>query len=97
MGAMELAALIDMPIPEFWEITPFELNVAARGYAKRRELEQKQSVYQAYLISRWVWQKKVDIKKYLGENKPKKIMTEEEMLAQVMALNAAFGGAVVRR
>lgn len=97
MGAMELAALIDMPIPEFWDITPMELNVRAQGYAKRQEMRQKESVYQAYLISRWVWQKKIDIKKYLGERKAKTVMTDEEMLEQVKALNAVFGGEVVRR
>lgn len=94
---MELAASIGVPITEFWEITPFELNVAAKGYARRQEQKQKQSIYQAYLISRWVWAKKIDIKKYLGENKPKRRMTDEEMLAQVRALNAIFGGEVVKR
>lgn len=94
---MELAALIDMPITEFWEITPFELNVRAKGYARRQEQKQKQSIYQAYLISRWVWAKKVDIKKYLGEDKPKRRMTDEEMLEKVKVLNALMGGTVVKR
>ena len=94
---MELAALIDMSITEFWEITPHELNIRAKGYAKRQEQQQKLTIYQAYLFSRWVWAKKIDIKKYLGENKPKRRMTDEEMLAQVRALNAIFGGEVVKR
>lgn len=91
---MELAALIGIGITEFWEITPFELNVAAKGYARRQEQKQKQSIYQAYLISRWVWAKKVDIKKYLGEDKPKRRMTDEEMLEKVKVLNALMGGEV---
>jgi predicted Co/Zn/Cd cation transporter (cation efflux family) len=94
---MELAASIGVPITEFWDITPFELSTVVKGYAKRQEQRQKESMYQAYLISRWVWAKKVDIKKYLGENKPKRRMTDEEMLAQVRALNAIFGGEVVKR
>ena len=94
---MELAALIDMSITEFWEITPHELNIRAKGYARRQEQKQKQSIYQAYLISRWVWAKKVDIKKYLGENKPKRRMTDEEMLEKAKVLNALFGGTVVKR
>lgn len=94
---MELATSIGMSITEFWEITPFELNVAAKGYARRQEQKQKQSIYQAYLISRWVWKKKIDIEKYLGEQKPKKRMTDEEMLAKAKVLNALFGGTVVKR
>ncbi len=94
---MELATFIEIPISEFWEITPFELSIAAKSYSKRQELKQKEGIFQAYLISRWVWQKKIDIKKILRDKKPKKVMTDEEMLAQVKALNAAFGGEVVRR
>lgn len=94
---MELATYIGMSITEFWEITPFELSMAARGYSKRQEQRQKESMYQAYLISRWVWAKKIDIKKYLGENKPKRKMSDEEMLERVKQLNALLGGEVVGR
>lgn len=66
----------------------------ARSYAKRHELEQKESIYQAYLISRWVWQKKVDIEKILETKKQNKVMTDEQMLEKVKALNAIFGGEV---
>lgn len=75
-------------------MTPFELNLKAKGYAKRREIEQKESIYQAYLISRWVWQKKINIEKILETKKESKVMTDDEMLAQVKALNALFGGEV---
>lgn len=93
---MELATIIGVPITEFWEITPFEIGVVAKGYAKRQELRQKENIYQAYLLSRWVWAKKIDIQKYLGEKKPKKRMTDDEMLAQAKALNALLGGTVAR-
>lgn len=89
--------MIGISIIDFWDITPFELNIAAKSYQKRHELESKELIYQAYLISRWVWQKRIDIKKILDDKKPKKVMTDEEMLAQVIALNAVFGGDVVRR
>lgn len=94
---MELATSVGVSITEFWELTPFELSMVAKGYARRQEQRQKENTYQAYLISRWVWAKKVDIKKYLGETKSKKRMTDEEMLAQAKALNAILGGEVVRR
>ena len=89
---MELATSVGVSITEFWELTPFELGMVAKGYAKRQELRQKENIYQAYLISRWVWARKIDIKKYLGETKPKKRMTDEEMLERAKALNKLFGG-----
>ena len=53
---------------------------------------------QAYQISRWVWQKTVDIDKILNASKitdtkkDKKAMTNDEMLNQVKMLNRLFGG-----
>lgn len=89
---MELATFIGISISEFWEITPFELSIVAKSFAKRREMEQKESIYQAYLISRWVWAKRIDIKKVLNVKKEKEVMTDEEMLERVKALNKLFGG-----
>ena len=71
--------------------------MAIEEYDKKKKLEGKEQIYQAYLISRWVWQKRIDIKKILDDKKPKKVMTDEEMLAQVKALNVIFGGEVVKR
>jgi hypothetical protein len=75
-------------------MTPAELNVYAEAYVENKENEQRENIYQAYLISRWVWQKKVDIQKYLGANKKKKQMSDEQMLNQVKMLNTVFGGKV---
>lgn len=79
---------------EFWEVTPYELNIFAKGYAKRKEIEQKEGIYQAFLISRWVWQKRINIKKILSAGEKKKSMTDEQMLERVKVLNAVFGGEV---
>ena len=68
--------------------------ISANSYSKRKENEQKESIMQAYLISRWVWAKKVNIDKVLNGNKKKKAMTDDEMLEKVKALNAIFGGEV---
>ena len=75
-------------------MTPAELNVYAEAYVENKENEQRENIYQAYLISRWVWQKKIDIKKYLNAPKNKKQMSDEQMLNQVKMLNAVFGGKV---
>lgn len=66
----------------------------AKAYLDEKKLVQKTSIYQAYLISRWVWQKKIDIEKILNTEKQKKSMTDEQMLEKVKALNAIFGGEV---
>lgn len=89
---MELAAFISVPFSEFWDMTPFELNLAAKGFNRRIETDQKQSIYQAYLISRWVWAKRINIEKILEPKKEKKQMTDDEMLRQVRILNKMFGG-----
>lgn len=81
-----------MDIREFWEITLAELNIKAEAYGKRREEEQKESIYQAYLISRWVWAKKIDIDKILKPKKQNKKMTTDQMLKQAQILNLIFGG-----
>ncbi len=96
-------------ISEFWELTPYELKVAVRGYTKRKEREAKEyqeklknerilSVRQAFLISRWVWQKKIsesEIRQEMGLEKINKVMTDEQMLAQAKALTIMFGGEIV--
>jgi hypothetical protein len=102
---MELATYIGISITEFWDITPYELNIALRSFNKRKndelkeyeiklENERRLLTLQAYQISRWVWQKKVDIDKALDIPKEKKAMSDEQMLAQVKMLNSLFGGEV---
>lgn len=90
-------------------MTPYEFSIVARGYSLRKEHEAKEYeaklqnerallIEQALLLSRWVWQKKISkesIENLLKvDNQPKKEMTDEQMLAQVKALNALFGGEV---
>lgn len=90
---MEAATDIGMSMLEFWEISPKELALAINGYIKRQEIRNKESIYQAYLISRWVWAKKIDIKQILNEKQDE--IEPENMLTVVKALNAKFGGRVI--
>lgn len=87
-------------------MSPHQLEIAAVAYSESRKDEiegkteiykqlQKDLTYTAYLISRWVWSKKVDIDKILDHETYKKEMTPEEMLKKVKALNAMFGGDVI--
>lgn len=79
---------------EFYKMTPRQFFIYEKGHLSKRELDQKTSIHQAYLISRWVWQKKIDIDKILETKKEKKTMTDDEMLAQVKILNSIFGGEI---
>ena len=71
-----------------------DLNIAVKAYKDKETKEQKAQICQAYLISRWVWQKEINIKKILRDmeepgNEP---MTDEQMLAKVKTLNTMLGG-----
>ena len=72
-----------------------DLNIAVKAYKDREAKEQQEQVYQAYLTSRWVWQKEINIKKVLKDmEEPGKMepMTDEQMLAKVKTLNTMLGG-----
>lgn len=101
MDSLETATLCGISPLEFWELTPYELSLMVKAYAKRKEEESKEKITLAYLNAAWTIQwlgKKSNhpkpLKAILGENKHKKVMTDEEMLAQVKALNAMFGGEI---
>ena len=76
-------------------MTPYELNLVAKAYQERQQRETKERISQAYLISRWVWAKRIDINSILAKvGQERKEMTDEQMLATVKALNALFGGKI---
>ena len=107
---LELAFSIGISASEFWEMTPYELSVAVRGFYKKKEREAEEfkakmqcmrslAVEHALLLSRWVWKKRIskqEIEEALNIDKKltKKNMTDEEMLAMVKVLNTMFGGEV---
>ena len=91
---MELAAYIGISITEFWQITPGELMIAAKSFSRRQENKSKEDIFQAYLISRWVWSKHINIDQILNAQPKNAVMSDDEMLKKVKALNALFGGEV---
>jgi len=97
---MKWAAQFGISIHDFWAMTPHEIGVYVSGAGKRLEREYKRqhdtAMLAAYLTSRWVWAKKVDIKKHLitDTDKPTKaVQTDAEMLATVRMLNTAINSA----
>jgi len=100
---MELAASIGIPVSEFWEMTPYELNVYAKAYFENKKNEFKEKLTLEYYNAMWTIQwlgKKSQHPEPLDKileniDKPKKKeMTDEDMLKQVMVLNKLFGGEV---
>jgi hypothetical protein len=107
-----LALQLGISIKDYEDITPHQLKLAHKAYVKSKEFEveeyqiklkQQQDLMtiQAFMISRWVWEKKIDVENHLNfgakaGQKEKKIMTAEQMLRQVEQLNAIFGGEVIR-
>lgn len=79
-------------------MTPKVLNIYSEAYIEEKKLNAKENIYQAYLISRWVWQKRVDIEKVVNsidlKDSKDKEMTDTDMLEQAKRLNALFGGKV---
>lgn len=84
-----------LSILEFWEMTPFELNIVITARADRLKQEQEDRIVAAYLSAYWQRVKKLpSLKSILEENKPKKPQTAEDMLEEIKRLNAAMGGTV---
>lgn len=99
---MRLAISVEIPMSEFWKMTPYELNLIARNYQERQRNTFKEKLALEYYNAMWTIQwlgKKSQHPKPLDEildnlYKEKKVMTDEDMLKQVKALNAMFGGEV---
>ena len=83
-------------------MTPYELGIYANAFVEKLT-HKTQYAYQlaavnAFLTSRWVWAKNVNIEKHLApaNNKPKPSgeadMSDEQMLAAVRSLTAKFDG-----
>lgn len=87
---------------EFWEITPYELSLKVSAYAEKEKSRVKENITLAYLNAMWTiqWlgkshQQPKPLKTILESiEKEKKVMTEDEMLERVKALNRLFGGVI---
>lgn len=95
---MKIAARIGISYDQFLKMTPRVLNIYIKAYTDEKKEREKELVSQAYLISRWVWQKNIDIDKILksidSKEEKQKQMTDDQLLAQAKMLNAMFGGEV---
>lgn len=102
---MKLAISIEVPMSEFWEMTPLELNLIAKNYQEKKKSDFKEKLtleyYNAYWTIQWLGKKSEQPKpleeilnNLYTEKQEKKVMTDEQMLNQVKVLNKLFGGTV---
>ena len=97
---MKLAISVEVPLSEFWRMTPYELNLVAEDYWEKgkKKFEEKLSLeyYNAMWTIQWLGKKAQHPRplKEILDNlyKEKKVMTDDQMLYQVKLLNKLFGG-----
>lgn len=100
---MKLAISIEVPMSEFWEMTPYELHLKSIDYWEKQKNKFKEKLTLEYYNAMWTIQwmgKKSQHPKPLNEildglypeKQNKKVMTDEQMLDQVKVLNMLFGG-----
>ena len=86
-----------MSLTEYEAMTPAELAAAARAYSARETARRRERQNELYLLACMtgcaVWGKLGSYDELFGrQEKASTDMTDEQMLAQVRALNAVFGG-----
>lgn len=90
-----MAIRVGISLREYDEITPHELNLYIEEYNLRKQEESEIRLVQAYLGAYWQRVKKMpSLQSVLKDMKPRKTQTDEQMLAQIKAINAAMGGNV---
>lgn len=95
---MKLAATIGVPLSEFWEMTLDELNLYAKIYFDKQKQDFKDRLsleyYNAMWTIQWLGKKQPEPLSKILDNfyKEKNVMTAEQMLERVKALNKLFGG-----
>ncbi len=82
-------------------MTPREFAVYIEAHNQKiqdkQEQRQREIYASAFLISRFVWAKKIPAYEKVFGSGQKQEMTDKEMLKQVEALNALFGGTDLRK
>lgn len=83
---------------EFWELTPKEFSLVIEAYQERVKYNYENSVTMAYMTALWTnqWQTKnqpQSLDKILGK-KEQKPMEANDILGEIMKINASLGGEV---
>jgi replication initiation and membrane attachment protein DnaB len=91
-----MAIQCNVSVDEFYNITPYELNIIIECYVDNQTNKYKDLITQAYFTAYFQRVKKMPkLEKLLNDvdRKLKKQQTAEEMFEVVKRLNSALGGA----
>lgn len=86
---------MDRDYSDFWKVTPYDFSIILQGYRERKQIEQADTIAHAWLIEALHRTKGLPKLEKLLE-KPKKKMSDDEMMKMCMALNKLFGGEVIK-
>ncbi|QKE72653.1 hypothetical protein HPK19_07465 [Arthrobacter citreus] len=91
---MSIAIEIGIRIPDYEEMTPFELGLYIKSYNKRLETEHKDKLTLTWLGAAWQRAKEMpSLEEVIGKQPSKQEkMPAEHMLNMVKVMNAAFEG-----
>lgn len=91
---MSIAIEIGIRIPDYEEMTPYELGLHVKAFNKRLEIEHKDKLILTWLGALWQRVEKMpSLEEVIGEQSTKqKKMSAEHMLNMVKVMNAAFEG-----
>lgn len=79
---------------EFWTLTPLEFMWLTKAYNQDKKEQSEMVITQAWTTAKLVWAKKLpELDTLLGSKK--KVMTDEQMMKQAIALTKLFGGEVI--
>lgn len=79
-------------------MTPRELNIYIQEYNARKQQEAEEAIITAYLTAYYARVKRMpSLNDILNKLRPSKPKSDEDLLAQIKAINAALGGEIVVR
>ena len=92
---MKSAIRIGLSIQEYNEMTPYELNIHAEIFEEKQRFEQEERLSLVWMGEYFHRVEKMPtLNELLGKKEETKVMSAEEMLANVMQLNSAMDGTV---
>ena len=99
---LKIALGVGVKYNEFWELTPFELELIWEDFNDKKQEEIEKLVittWKAGYYNRLAWTAKTypkldDELEKVKKKETVEDMTDEQLLNQVIALNAIFGGVV---
>lgn len=95
---MKVAILLNIPLKDYEEMTPYELNLVAEAHAEMMESKSVEQMTLVWLGEYYHRMKKLpslkkEVEKMTGKSQHK-AMTDDEMLKVAERLNKQFGGKV---